>query len=150
MTRKRVSHVKAAARPGPPATVAEYLAALDHPLKPVLVDVLAAIRKATPVVRDGIKWNAPSFSTDGQQYFATVNVHTRGKTAPSVLQVLHRGARARTGRVTISDPTRLLEWLGAERAVVRFGTRAEVRAKHAALQAIVREWVTQVVPIANR
>jgi hypothetical protein len=144
MTRKRASHAKAAADPRPSATVAEFLATLDHPLKPVLVDLVAAIRKATPVVRDGIKWNAPSFSTDGQQYFATVNVHTRGKTAPSVLLVLHRGARARPGRMTISDPTLLLEWLGAERAVVRFATRAEVRAKRAALQAIVREWVTQL------
>jgi hypothetical protein len=144
MPKKPAPRAKASPHPRPPANVAEFLASLDHPLKPVLVDVVAAIHRASPVVRDGIKWNAPSFSTGGESYFATVNVHTRGKTAPSVLLVLHRGAKARSTRMSISDPTSLLEWLGTERAVVHFGSRPEVRARRAALQAIVREWITQL------
>jgi hypothetical protein len=127
-----------------PATVPAFLAALDHPLKPVLVDVLVAIRGASSGATEGIKWNAPSFAGTGQRYFATVNVHIRGGAGPTVLLVLHRGAKARADQVNVADPARLLEWLGTERAVVRFETRAEVRAKRDALQAIIREWVTQL------
>jgi hypothetical protein len=144
MATKRVPRAKPAAHSAPAATVPAFLAALDHPLKPVLVDVLVAIRSARIEVTEGIKWNAPSFAGGGRQYFATVNVHTRRGAAPSVLLVLHRGAKARAGRVTVADPHRLLEWLGTERAVVRFETRAEVRAKRRALQAILREWVAQL------
>jgi hypothetical protein len=144
MAKKRGSRTKPVARSASAATVPAFLAALDHPLKPVLVDVLAAIRSASVGFTEGIKWNAPSFAGAGQQYFATVNVHTRGDSAPSVLLVLHRGPKARAGQVTVADPDRLLEWLGTERAVVRFETRAEVRSKRGALQAIVREWVTHL------
>jgi hypothetical protein len=144
MATRRVSRAKTPVRAEQAATVPAFLAARDHPLKPVLVDVLAAIRGAGADITEGIKWNAPSFAGDGQRYFATVNVHGRGSAKPSVLLVLHRGAKARAGQVTVADPDRLLEWLGTERAVVRFETRAEVRAKRGALQAIICEWVTHL------
>ncbi|MBL0940400.1 MAG: DUF1801 domain-containing protein [Gemmatimonadaceae bacterium] len=128
----------------PAASIAAFLDTLDHPLKPVLEDVLAVIRGADVAASEGIKWNAPSFAGPDQQYFATLNVHTRGKGSPVVLLVLHRDAKAVAGHVNVADSENLLEWLGADRAVVRFNTRDEVRAKGVVLQNILRQWVGQL------
>lgn len=149
MPAKRTSGVKGVPKTkatAPHASIPAFLAQLDHPLKPVLEEVLAIIRDARVATSEGIKWNAPSFAGPHEQYFATLNVHTRGKGGPTVLLVLHRDVQAVAGTVTIHDPDGLLEWMGADRAVIRFGTLDEARSRRDALQAILREWVTQLRP----
>jgi hypothetical protein len=41
----------------------------------------------------------------------------------------------------ISDPDRLLEWLAKDRCAAKFRDLNEVKAKRAALQDIVRQWI---------
>lgn len=143
MTAKRPAKLPAATRVRPPSTVEEFFAGISHPLTPTLRAVCAAILSASPAVVEGVKWNAPSFHV-GEQYFATANIHARGKTGETVLLVLHRGAKAKPGRVKVDDPEGLIEWLAADRGTVRFHSEVEVRLRASALQAVVRQWITQL------
>jgi hypothetical protein len=128
----------------PPANVDAFFADLRHPLKSALKAVRAAILGADESIAEGIKWNAPSFYVGREQYFATANIHARGKAAETLLIVLHRGARAKSGRVVLQDPAGLVEWLSPDRGAIRFTSLAEVRRKTPALQAVLRQWIAQV------
>ena len=120
------------------AGVAAYMAALDHPLKPALEALRQAILAASPSIAEGIKWNMPSFRTT--DYFATTNL--TGKTGLRL--ILHTGAKVKASAATglaIDDPTGLLKWLAKDRALIGFADLAEVKARRAALQAIIRAWI---------
>jgi hypothetical protein len=130
--------------PKPRASVADFFAALDHPLKPALQATCRAIRDADPGIVEGIKWNAPSYRVGDGEFFATVNIHPPGKANQNVLVIMHRGAKARAGSVRVADPSGLLEWLGADRAAIRLANASAVRKARPALQALVREWIGQV------
>lgn len=124
-------------------TVDAYLRDLKHPLKPAIELVRATILSAHPEVREGIKWNSPSFLiTD---HFATINVGRKTKARPTdhIMVVLHRGARTRApkARPTIEDPAGLLQWLGTDRAVMTFHGTAEVKQHQTVLKAIVKQWI---------
>lgn len=122
-------------------TIDGFLGQLDHPLKRELEAILELIRQADPSIREGIKWNAPSFRT--VCYFATAHLRD-----PKVVQIiLHLDAKTRpdvTGRLPIDDPHQLLQWLGPGRAAVKFRTQAEIEMHGSAFQAIVRQWITHL------
>ena len=103
-----------------------------------------AFGDASPSILEGIKWNAPSFYVGSEKYFATANIHPRGKAGEAVLVVLHRGAKAKRGSVKLKDPEGLIEWLAPDRGAVRFRSVGEARLKAPALQAVVRQWITQL------
>jgi hypothetical protein len=119
-----------------PNSVAEFMQALDHPLKPELEAVCAIILGAHPSINEGIKWNSPSFRIN--EYFATVNIRK-----DALLVILHFGAKVKDiSNVTINDPAGLLEWLAKDRAVVRFRDMNAVKSSQAAFEQIVRQWIT--------
>ena len=114
-----------------------FLNDLDHPLKAEVEAVRRIILGADPAIREGIKWNAPSFRTT--DWFATLNLRQ-----DQVWLILHLGAKKKAAAATgidIADPAGLLEWLAKDRAVVKFADGADVKAKRAALKAFVREWI---------
>jgi hypothetical protein len=116
--------------------VETFLAALEHPSKPVILAVRRIILGADPTIADGIKWNAPSFRTS--EYFATF--HLRAKDGVQV--ILHRGAKKRDDAAGgIADPEALLEWLGSDRASVKFRDLKDVEAKRSALTDVIRQWI---------
>ena len=123
-----------------PAVIA-FLRDLEHPLKRELETVRQLILDASPAIREGIKWNAPSFLTT--DHFATFNLRT-----PDRLRlILHTGAKtketAKTG-VKVEDPAGLLEWLAKDRCLVTFRDGKDIQARGAALQALLREWMKWV------
>ena len=121
--------------------VDDFLATLAHPFKAEIGTLRAAVIAADPSIRDGIKWNAPSFRT--REYFATTNL--RAKTGVGI--ILHLGAKVRAlpaGGVKIADPGKILRWLGKDRAQVEFGTAADIKAKTPGFQAILRQWIRYV------
>lgn len=141
---------KAAAPKKPRATPADsrtdpdvvaFLRALDHPLKSAVESLRQVVLDANPAIREGIKWNSPSFKT--VDWFATINLRARnGK--ERVWLILHTGATKKASATTgvpVADPTGLLEWLAKDRCLVTFADRQDVEAKRVALQAIVREWI---------
>ncbi len=124
-----------------PENMETFLATLDHPHKPEILAVRQALLDADPAIAEGIKWNAPSFHTS--EYFATF--HLRAKEGVQV--ILHLGAKAREGSIAggvIDDPSALLEWLGKDRATVKFRDLADITAKRAAFTQLVRQWIKHV------
>lgn len=132
--KKSNSATRASASRTEPA-VAEFMKDLDHPLKKEIETVRKIILAVSPAIREGIKWNAPSFRTTDD--FATLNL--RGG---RVWLILHTGATAKglSLQGKIADPEGLLKWLAKDRAVVTFEDAKDVRAKKKALERIVSEW----------
>lgn len=118
--------------------VSAFMLALDHPFKKEIEVLRRIILAADPSIREGIKWKAPSFRTT--EYFATM--HLRAKEGIGV--ILHLGAKVRASsspKVEIRDPARLLQWMGADRAMVSFGDAKEIGARRRAFDAVVNEWI---------
>jgi hypothetical protein len=122
--------------------VAELLADLEHPSESTILTVRAAILAADGRIAEGIKWKAPSYHVAGA-HFATFNLRDRSR----VQLILHLGAKPRPGarvRVNVADPLGLLEWKGADRALVNLPSEALDRRAQRALTAIVQQWIRQL------
>ena len=118
------------------AAVDEFMTRLSHPQKAAIQALRLSVRSSHPSIKEGIKWNAPSFRTT--EFFATT--HLQGKTGIGL--ILHLGARNRQGaEVVIKDPGGLLTWLAKDRAMIRFADLYEVQARKVALQRLVRQWI---------
>ena len=124
----------------PAVTVQSFIAALDHPLKQEIAALRQVLLGMDPKISEEIKWNAPSFRTS--EHFATM--HLRAK--DSFQLILHLGAKAKRSVPpgAIADPHDLLNWLGPDRASVKFATREDLAQKSEPLAAIVREWIKHV------
>lgn len=123
------------------AAVDALLKSLVHPFKAELQSLRAAILEADPTIKDGVKWNAPSFRT--HEYFATFNL--REKEGFSV--ILHLGAKVRgqdASAIEVADPTALLKWLAADRAVVRFRDKQDFETRRSAFIKLIRDWIKHV------
>jgi hypothetical protein len=117
------------------------MAALRHPRKAEIQALRSVILEAHPGIREGVKWNAPSFRTT--EYFATTNL--RAKAGVGI--ILHLGARVRelrAGGLSIADPDGLLKWITRDRASVEFADVDAVRSKASAFQALLRDWIANV------
>ena len=128
-----------------PADTAEAVDALmkslHHPAEKEIQALRAAIMQVHPSIREGVKWNAPSFRTS--EYFATTNLRTKG----GVGVVLHFGAKVRSvaaGRDSIKDPQNLLKWVAKDRATAEFADMNDLATKKKAFQAVLRQWITYV------
>ncbi len=118
--------------------VLEYITALDHPLKAELEAVRKIILGVNKEIVEGIKWNAPSFYY--KDWFATTGLRSKD----FVHLVFHTGAKVKasaTAGVKIDDPSGLLEWHAKDRCSAKFYDMKDVKAKKAALQEIVRQWL---------
>ena len=123
------------------AAVDAFLAALEHPMKAEFVALRSLVLGVDPAVREGIKWNAPSYRTTA--YFATT--HLRSKVGVGL--VLHLGAKARAlppVGLQPDDPDRLLRWLAPDRAVVELRSGAELEERRPALHALLVQWIRYV------
>jgi hypothetical protein len=117
--------------------VAEFMRTFEHPLKAEIEAVRALILDADPTIKEGIKWKVPSFCV--QEYFATLHI----RNTQAVQVILHLGAKVRqTPNVTIDDPGGLLEWLGKDRATVKFSDMQAIQANGEAFKHITRQWIT--------
>jgi uncharacterized protein YdhG (YjbR/CyaY superfamily) len=121
--------------------VVSFLRDLEHPLKKEIEAVRRILLGVSPAIGEGIKWNAPSFRTE-KEYFATFHLRAKDR----VHLVLHLGAKKRPDQraFEVADPKGLLRWLGKDRALVTLGSGREIAANRAALEAIVRAWITHV------
>lgn len=121
------------------------LATLDHPHRDAIVRLTELIRGADPRVVAAVKWGAPSFAVG--EHFATFQLRApRG-----LMLIMHFGAKRRTDlpeRSDIADPTGLLTWLAADRAVIGFADRAAVERQADAFVALIRAWIAVLPPPA--
>lgn len=124
-----------------PEAVDALLAGLDHPHREGIVALRSWVGGADPTIREGVKWNAPSWRT--HEYFATT--HLRSKQGFGL--ILHRGAKVKAlpeGGLAVPDPAGLLKWLAPDRALVELRDRDELAAKGPALQDLLRVWITRI------
>jgi uncharacterized protein YdhG (YjbR/CyaY superfamily) len=150
LVKARLAEIEGAAAPRTPArraakqadaAVIAYLRDLEHPLKKEIEAVRRMVLGVSPVISEGVKWNAPSFRTE-KEWFATFNLRARD----SVQLILHLGAKARPGQKApkIADPKGLMRRLGKDRALVSLGAGRDIPANRAAFEAIVRAWLKVV------
>ncbi len=122
-------------------TVDALMKSLAHPMKAEIQLIRAAILEADPSIKEGVKWNAPSFRT--HEYFATTNLREK----EGVGIVLHLGAMVRSiepGSLKVEDAASMLKWLAPDRAIVKFTSAADFKAKQLAFTALIRSWVRYV------
>jgi hypothetical protein len=115
-----------------------FMRKLKHPLKPALEAVREIIRSADSGISEGIKWNSPSFFY--QDWFATAGF----RDGDFVRVVFHTGAKAKGKVIKIDDPDGLLEWHAKDRCSAKLAGVADVKARKAALENIVKQWVKQM------
>jgi len=121
------------------STVDDFMRATDHPLKAEMQAVRDIILGVDAHIGEAIKWNAPSFATS--EHFATFNP----RATDCVQIIFHFGAKVKdAAKPVIDDPAGLLEWLGKDRASVKLKDMKTVKSNRAALEAIVRQWITHV------
>lgn len=121
------------AKPKPPVNKTEevnaFMEILDHPFKAEVEAVRAIIKNVHPAITEQIKWKAPSFSY--KEYLATFNLWAK----QHVHLVFHNGA-------ILSNDSGVLEGDYPDRRMMYFTSMEEVIAKKAALQTIIREWIS--------
>ena len=122
-----------------PEQVAAYFAALDHPLKDVLLRARESILSADGGLTEHIKWKAPSFCHSGDDRI-TFNLYRDG----SLLLIFHRGAKVKDVKgngLLIDDPTGLLEWLSDDRASLKITDEVDLETKQADIITLVKLWI---------
>lgn len=122
------------------AEVETFLTSLEHPFKRGILTLRQLILGVDSQIIEGMKWNAPSFRTS--EWFATFQL--RAKLGVQI--ILHLGAKKRPDmeRPEIADPASLLEWLGPERASVKFRDQEHIEGTRSEFAEIVRQWVRYV------
>lgn len=111
--------------------VAEFMARLEHPLKAEIDAARAIIKSASPKIAERIKWNAPSYYTS--EDLLTFNP----RTTKNVQIVFHHIAitEVRSG---------LLEGNYKDRRLVHLNDMADLEAKRAELERVLRKYVDLV------
>ncbi len=117
------------------------LKSLRHPAEKEIQALRSIVLQVHSSVREGVKWNAPSFRTS--EYFATTNLRTKG----GVGVILHFGAKVRkvsASSESIKDPQELLKWVAKDRATSTFADLDDLEKKKRAFQAVLRQWIKHV------
>lgn len=123
------------------AEVDRLLAGRPHPLAREIDATRAAICSADPSIREGVKWNGPSFRTT--EWFATIHL----RSTESVQVILHLGAKARRpARLEVDDPAGLVRWLAPDRGMLDLGAGMPLRARLPAVRVLISQWVRYLPP----
>lgn len=113
----------------------------QHPLAREIDTVRRTLLGVDPAIAEAVKWNTASYRTT--DFFAAVHL----RSTDEVQLVFHTGAKkkatAKTG-IEIEDPAGLGRWLAKDRCLVTLGAGPELRARRAAFEAFVREWIRWV------
>jgi uncharacterized protein YdhG (YjbR/CyaY superfamily) len=109
-------------------TVDDYMARLEHRLKAEVQTIREIILAVSPDIKEEVKWNAPSFSH--KDYIATFNLRTEDH----VHLIFHNPAIA-------SIQSDILEGDYPDRRMAYFADMADVQAKKAAIEYVVRELI---------
>jgi uncharacterized protein YdhG (YjbR/CyaY superfamily) len=112
-------------------TVDEYMASLEHRLKAEVQAIREIILAVDPVIKEEVKWNAPSFNY--KDYIATFNLRTQ----EHVHLIFHNPAIA-------SIQSEILEGDYPDRRMAYFRDMADVEAKKAAIEYVVRELIKKM------
>ena len=121
--------------------VNQFMTTLTHPMKAEIEAVRTIILNANEQITEHIKWNAPSFCYNGADR-VTLNLHAQDR----IQLIFHRGSKVKNAQdFVFEDSNGLLEWLAADRAIVKLCNMDEVLAKKVALAEVVTAWMQATV-----
>jgi hypothetical protein len=118
--------------------VTEFLDNQIHPLRAEIEALREIILRAEPTLNEGIKWNGPNYSLNGEDRI------TMRLNPPKQIQVIfHRGAKVKTQPENrlIDGNYPFLTWKENDRAIATFKELADIRQFSEAFQEIVTEWI---------
>jgi hypothetical protein len=119
----------------------EFMTALDDDRKPLVEALLKAIIEACPTLTETIKWNAPTFCSNGKDRM-TIMLHKKDRVA----LILHTGTRPKEDKKAphlYMDDTELLEWNSNIRATISFSSLADFLSKRNLFQQAIRRWIEE-------
>lgn len=105
-----------------------FLSNLKHPLKAEMEEVIKIIRAVSPKLEEDVKWGGPSF--DYKEPMATFNP----RITDYIVMIFHKGE-------LLNDKSGVLEAAPKGKAYAKFHSMAEVKAKKAKLEAVVKSWM---------
>ena len=121
--------------------VEALIASLEDSRGDLVRRIAALILDIDPTIREGVKWNSPSYYTT--VHFATF--HLRSKTGVQlVLQLDVKGRPDADLKATIPDPAQILQWKGPDRAIASFADSEAFERNRTALADILRAWIRQL------
>lgn len=118
--------------------VTAFLDVMNHPLRDLIENLRRVILTAGPDLVEGIKWNGPNYSLNGQDRI-TMRIHP-----PKQVQlVLHRGAKVKEQpkERLLKDECALLDWKSNDRAVLTVRGLAELQGHQAVVEDVVAQWL---------
>lgn len=118
--------------------VTEFLDNQIHPLRAEIEALREIILRAEPTLNEGIKWNGPNYSLNGEDRI------TMRLDPPKQIQVIfHRGAKVKTqpDNRLIDGNYPFLTWKENDRAIATFKELADIRQFSEAFQEIVTKWI---------
>lgn len=119
--------------------ITTFLETLTHSRKDDIHALRRIVRKGCPELIESVKWNAPSYSIDGDHRL-TFRLHPGDR----VEIVFHRGATRRDDESTFSftDPTGMIDWSTNDRGVIAFPTSEMIHESADDLTELVQSWIT--------
>lgn len=121
-------------------TVDEFLAGLDPERRALVRTLRDYVLHADTRVGEHIKWNAPSYTLDGEDRitFNTINKEN------AVKLVFHMGARRKEDKSAkpLMNNARVIRWVSDIRGYASFQTLEEVVANEGALEHDIKHWLT--------
>lgn len=114
--------------------ITTYPTVANHARKAEILALRSLILTAEPGLTERIKWNAPSYGRPDDR------ITMRLQPADRLELIFHRGAKAVDTPLAFTDASGLLDWVAADRAVVRFAP-GDVERHSSALPALVRAWI---------
>lgn len=118
--------------------VTRWLAGREHPLHSTIGALRKAVLAIDGRVREGVKWNSPSFWCHG--WFATIHAGSPDR----LVLVLHLGAKSPAAgdlKKMMVDPSGLLTWPGKDRATVVITSADAFKKMKKPLAAVLKQWV---------
>jgi hypothetical protein len=109
--------------------VAAFMENLDHPLKREVQLVREIIQNVNPAIAEQIKWNAPSFSYQGE-YLVTFNLRAKDR----IHLVFHNPMIAK-----VKSP--LLEGDYLDRRMAYFADQSDIQAKRQTLEKALKDLI---------
>ena len=119
------------------ASVDQFIAELDHPLKADIEQLRLAILEISDSITEDIKWNAPNFRVDDIDR-VTFNLRSQKK----VQLILHRGAHKRSDvdSFKFTDNSGLVKWITPDRGLVELKPD-DLESKQSELIDLISRWI---------
>lgn len=120
-------------------SVDDFILELASPQTELIHAVRELIKSASPELREGIKWNAPSYSLDGNDII-TFNF----RTFASLSLIFHTGPKGKDTHTGIHlfelDPS-LERWVADKRLVLELPDATFLASHGEAISSLVQTWV---------